>query len=142
MLLISVTVVHSFQMDNIRTIRRSSTIRRVIKDILTQQEFDEVTKNNMLDYPIVIDFQKSQCRPCKRIAPAYEALSAKYKEKVLFYKVDADSSKEALALMRANGVRSVPTFHIWRKGELVDTVQGARMEEVEQSIQDELKKEL
>jgi len=78
----------------------------------------------------VVDFQKSACKPCIRIAPEFIALSEKYGSSCMFFKVDGDGSKEALALLKANGIRSVPTFHVWVKGQRVDMVQGAHLDEV------------
>ena len=123
-------------------LQRSETIRlQVIGNILTPEEFEEITTKSVSKVPCVIDFQKSECKPCKKIAPDYEALSVKYDGKVRFFKIDADTSKEALALMKANGVKSVPTFHVWTEGVKVDTVQGAHLDEVEETIVIELKKQ-
>jgi hypothetical protein len=64
----------------------------------------------------------------------------KYRDKVEFYKIDADSSKEALDVMRANGIKTVPTFHIWRNQEKIDTIIGAHIDDLENKLIDELKK--
>jgi thiol-disulfide isomerase/thioredoxin len=76
-----------------------------------------------------------------KIAPAFEALSKQYEGKAKFYKVDADSSKEALALMKVMGVRSVPTFHIWNAGTRIESIQGAHLDEVEYTLKLELSKQ-
>jgi thioredoxin 1 len=36
--------------------------------------------------------------------------------------------------MKREGVRSVPTFHFWKNGQKLDTVNGARIEEVEAAV--------
>jgi thioredoxin 1 len=126
---------------NIRRIKLILTApKSVIMDILSNEAFENVTLKSHSKHPIVIDFQKSQCKPCKRIAPAFEALSMKYRDKVEFYKIDADSSKEALVVMRANGIKTVPTFHIWRNQEKIDTIIGAHIDDLENILIDELKK--
>lgn len=112
-----------------------------IGNILTPEEFESITTKSTTNVPCVIDFQKSECKPCKKIAPDYEALSVKYDGKVNFFKIDADTSKEALALMKANGIKSVPTFHVWVGGNKVDTVQGAHLDEVEEILVIELNKQ-
>ena len=112
---------------------RSSILRRsisrlfAIEPLLTTEEFEAVTSKTVSKIPSVIDFQKSGCKPCIKVAPAYEALAKKYEGQANFYKVDADTSKEALGLMKTMGVRSVPTFHVWAAGEKVDSVQGAHV---------------
>lgn len=112
-----------------------------IGNILTPEEFESITTKSTTNVPCVIDFQKSECKPCKKIAPDYEALSVKYDGKVNFFKIDADTSKEALSLMKANGIKSVPTFHVWVGGNKVDTVQGAHLDEVEEILVIELNKQ-
>ena len=112
-----------------------------ITNILTSEEFENITTKSSSKVPCVIDFQKSECKPCKKIAPDYEAMSVKYDGQVNFFKIDADTSKEALSLMKANGVKSVPTFHVWVEGVKVDTVLGAHLDEVEETLVIELKKQ-
>lgn len=77
--------------------------------------------------PIVVDFQKSNCRPCAKAIPIFNSLSEKFDGKAIFCKVDADSWDGALQLMRANGVKSVPTFQIWQRGSKLHSVQGAKV---------------
>lgn len=43
-------------------------------------------------------------------------------------------------MMKVQGIRSVPTFHIWNAGVRIDTIQGAHIDEVEAAVEDELKK--
>ena len=96
----------------------------IIQNILTADELDSITTKNTEDVlPVVIDFQKSKCAPCLKVAPLYEALAKRYEGKARFFKVDADSSPEALSVMKANGIRSVPTFHVWRLGTRIDSIQ-------------------
>ena len=122
--------------------RTHRTNLQAIGNILTPEEFESITTRSSSNVPCVIDFQKSECKPCKKIAPDFEALSIKYTGKVDFFKIDADTSKEALALMKANGIKSVPTFHIWVAGIKVDTVQGAHLDEVEETLIVELNKQI
>jgi len=42
--------------------------------------------------------------------------------------------------MKANGIRSVPTFHVWRLGTRIDSIQGSHIDEVEALIEGELQK--
>jgi Thioredoxin len=67
------------------------------------------------------------------VLPKFIELSEKYKN-VVFLKCIGDASKEAGALMKREGVRSVPAFHIWKSGSRIEVVNGARIEEVEAVI--------
>lgn len=89
----------------------------LINEILNRNQLDEITSKSST--PIIIDFQKSQCKPCIRVAPLFKDLSEKYNSNVTFYKVDADSSAEALALLKELNIRSVPTFYIYNHGRKV-----------------------
>jgi thioredoxin 1 len=113
---------------------------KAIGNILTPEEFESITTKSTSKIPCVIDFQKSNCKPCKKIAPDFEALSVKYDGKVRFFKIDADSSKEALSLMKNNGIKSVPTFYVYVEGIKVNTILGAHLDEVEETLISELKK--
>lgn len=82
------------------TYQRISRIYADIIDIPNQIAFNEATTRNEVNIPIVIDFQKSNCRPCIKVAPLLRNLANKYENKVKFYKVDADSSKECLMILK------------------------------------------
>ncbi len=122
---------NAFTRDMKQPIARIFKLRSIV-DIVSEEAFKEATASaNTIS---VVDFQKSKCKPCIKVAPLYISLAEKYTENARFYKVDADSSPEALGILKANGVRSVPTFQIWNKGALVDTVQGAHIDEVEEIL--------
>lgn len=105
-----------------------------IESIHNGEQYSQITLEESKEMPLVIDFQKSQCKPCKRIAPEFEALAVKYSSSIKFYKVDADSSKDALAVLKSAGIRSVPSFHIWKDGAIKESIQGAHMDELEEIL--------
>ena len=111
---------------------RMNHLMSIVENIITKDQFTQIVASNAgSGKPAVVDFQKSQCKPCIRIAPEFDALAVKYDSQVNFYKVDADTSKEALLLLKQEGVRSVPTFQVYFGGEKVDRVQGAHIDELE-----------
>lgn len=63
---------------------------------------------------VVVCFGASWCGPCRRLAPQYEAWSAKYGLKALFVKVDVDAEP---LLAKRYGVRAVPAVFV-QKGEV------------------------
>jgi thioredoxin 1 len=85
------------------------------------------------DKLVVVDYSTTWCGPCKLVLPKYLELSDKYPQ-VTFLKCIGDASTEASALMKREGVRSVPTFHLWKGGNRVDVVNGARIEDVEAAV--------
>lgn len=117
---------------------RSAHVLQLVKAITSDEEFQrlvlEASSSNP-NVPIcIVDFQKSKCRPCIRAAPVFEKLSEKYGDIANFYKVDADSWPGALKLMKSHGVKTVPTFQIWRNGIKVETIEGSHLEELEQKL--------
>ena len=115
-----------------RAFHRAISKFYAISNIETQSEYETILKATK--GLTVVDFQKSNCRPCKRVAPLIEAMAEQYGNSCSFYKVDADSSPDALALMKHVGVRSVPTFYIWKDGKQIDKIQGAHVDELEQLL--------
>lgn len=82
---------------------------------------------------LVVAMKAEWCGPCKRIAPAYERMSEDYRAKAVFLRADADRSKElALAL----GVKALPTFVFFHRGERVGVVQGADEAKLASTVRD------
>jgi thioredoxin 1 len=57
--------------------------------------------------PCVIDFYADWCRPCKMVAPIMDELSAEYRGKIQFYKVNIDMEEE---LANAFNIQSIPNI--------------------------------
>ena len=82
---------------------------------------------------VVVDYSTTWCGPCKMVFPKYQELSDRVND-VVFLKCIGDTSNEASALMKREGVRSVPAFHLWKNGARVDIINGARIEDVEAAV--------
>ncbi|MBQ0061358.1 MAG: thioredoxin fold domain-containing protein [Bacteroidales bacterium] len=105
--------------------------------LLTESQFEEKVarfRENPRKYigekPCIVDFYAVWCGPCKKLAPIMEALSVKYQDKVLFYKVDVDRAEELSAVY---GIQSIPTLFFCANGEiraLVGFVPQPELEEI------------
>lgn len=88
---------------------------------VTDATFDAEVKNS--DIPVVVDFWAEWCGPCKQIGPALEEIAAEMEGKVKIAKVDVDSNPNAAAAM---GVRGIPALFVFKDGQAVSNLAGAR----------------
>lgn len=80
----------------------------------------------------VVDFYATWCGPCKAVAPQYEQMSRYYdSSKVSFCKVDVDRCQDCAAAFH---VTAMPTFIVFRNGEVVESIRGANMQRLQQVV--------
>ena len=74
------------------------------------------------DQVTVIDLWAEWCGPCRQMVPIINELAEEYAGKVQIGKLNVDDNPSVPTKF---GVRGIPTFLIFKKGELVDKVVGA-----------------
>ena len=74
------------------------------------------------DVPVLVDFYADWCGPCKMMAPAVDALAAKYQGRALVAKLDTDASPQTAARFQ---IRGIPTVIVFEKGQLARKQSGA-----------------
>ncbi|XP_006626650.1 thioredoxin-like protein 1 [Lepisosteus oculatus] len=82
----------------------------------------------------VVKFTMAGCRPCVRIAPAFNMLSNKYPQ-AMFLEVDVHVCQATAA---ANNISATPTFLFFRNKVKVDQYQGADASGLEEKIKQHL----
>lgn len=88
---------------------------------VTDADFDaEVLRS---DVPVLVDFWAPWCGPCKAMNPIIEELEATYAGKVKVVKMNVDENTNA---PNKYNVMSIPTFIIFKGGELFTQFIGAR----------------
>ena len=81
---------------------------------------NEVLKS---DKPVLVDFWAEWCHPCRKVAPLLEEIAKEMGDKVEIVQVNIDENPETT---RAYRVMSVPTLTIFKGGEPVSSVTGAK----------------
>eukprot|EP00850_Spirogloea_muscicola_P021429 SM000249S08240 [mRNA] locus=s249:13273:14359:+ [translate_table: standard] len=75
------------------------------------------------DRLVVLDMYTQWCGPCKLIAPKLDVLSGEYMD-VVFLKLDCNLENKPLA--KELGIKTVPTFKLFKRKEVVGQVTGAK----------------
>ena len=73
--------------------------------------------------PVLVDFWATWCGPCKMIAPVLEEIAAEKAGELTVAKLDVDANPET---MRNFGVQSIPTLILFKNGEPVKRMVGAK----------------
>lgn len=87
---------------------------------VNDQTFDETLQDT--EYAIV-DFTADWCPPCKMMHPIYQQMAQKYGEQVKFLEVDSEQSPQ---LVVRYSIHAMPTFTLFKNGEPVQRLVGAR----------------
>ena len=85
---------------------------------LTDVNFDQSITG---DVPVIVDFWATWCGPCQFMLPIFTRIAKKYKT-IRFARVNVDN---APGISQRYGVYAIPTFLVFKNGELVDKAMGA-----------------
>ena len=85
---------------------------------LTSQNFNQEISNNDL---LLVDFWAEGCGPCKSMHPIFTRMAKKYKQ-VRFARVNVDNAQD---IAMKYGVQSIPTFIMFKNGEIANQMVGA-----------------
>ena len=88
---------------------------------LTDTTFDEII--NSTSEPVVVEFWAEWCGPCKTIAPVLEEIAQEQAGNVKITKLNVDDNP---ASAQRFGVMSIPTMIVFRNGEAVERIVGAK----------------
>lgn len=72
--------------------------------------------------PILVDFWAEWCSPCRMVAPVLDELADELDGKVRIGKLNVDHNQE---LSMRYQVQSIPTFLLFKNGEVADRMMGA-----------------
>ncbi len=75
----------------------------------------------------IVDLWAEWCGPCKAMTPIVEELAAEYEGRALVGKINVDDNSETPTNY---GVRGIPTFLIFKDGELKERLVGTQSKSV------------
>ncbi|HBL30969.1 MAG TPA: thioredoxin [Acidobacteria bacterium] len=87
---------------------------------ITQDNFEsEVLRS---DTPVLVDFWAEWCGPCRMVAPVLDQLAEEMDGKVRIAKLNVDENQQIAYQFQ---VSSIPTFILFKNGEMADRTLGA-----------------
>ncbi|MEK7255126.1 MAG: thioredoxin [Bacteroidota bacterium] len=96
---------------------------------LTSENFETEVLNN--EMPVLVDFWAKWCGPCKMVKPVLEELADEMGGTVVIAQLDIDENQE---LAYRYQVSSIPTFILFKNGQMADRMMGAMPKSAFQSF--------
>jgi thioredoxin 1 len=95
---------------------------------VTAANFDETIGQGVT----MVDFSAEWCQPCKMMAPVIDELATEFDGKATVAKLDIDNAQDIAVKY---GVNAVPTFIVFKDGEVANKLQGLQdKDELTQAI--------
>ena len=100
---------------------------------VTSENFPALVLERSRQIPVLVDFWADWCGPCQMQMPVLHKLVDDYDGKFALAKVNTDEQRELAAQYN---IRSLPTMHLYKNGELVEEVLAAQTESTLRNLLD------
>jgi len=90
------------------------------RDVTDQSFADDVLAS---EKPIMVDFWAEWCGPCRAVSPILDQIATEHAEEIDVVKLNVDDNPETAMKYQ---ITSIPTMKVFKGGEVVKTVIGAK----------------
>jgi thioredoxin len=90
---------------------------------VTDDTFHDLVLSPSLGKAVLVDFWAQWCPPCHMLSPVLEEIAAELSDKLIVAKVNVDENQVTAQRYR---VLAMPTLSVFRNGEVISQVVGAR----------------
>jgi thioredoxin 1 len=90
----------------------------------TDGNFDRVVLRS--DKPVLVDFWAEWCGPCRRLAPAIDAVAEQYAKRARVVKLNVDAGP---VTAKRYGIQGIPTLILFRDGAEKERIVGSASKE-------------
>ncbi len=92
-----------------------------IAHAVTDATFADEVLNS--DKTVLVDFWAEWCGPCRAVSPILDQIAAEHPDKIRVVKLNVDENPQMAAKYQ---ITSIPAMKVYRGGEVVKTVIGAK----------------
>jgi thioredoxin 1 len=99
----------------------TETTSSVIK--VTDDTFQDLVLSSSFGKAVLVDFWAQWCPPCHLLSPVLDEIAAELSDKLVVAKVNVDENQ---VTAQRYGILAMPTLSVFRDGEVISQVVGAR----------------
>jgi thioredoxin 1 len=90
---------------------------------VTDDTFQDLVLSSSLGQAVLVDFWAQWCPPCHMLSPVLDEIAAELRDKLIVAKVNVDENQ---VTAQRYGILAMPTLTVFRNGEIISQVVGAR----------------
>ena len=90
---------------------------------VTDDTFQDLVLSESFGKAVLVDFWAQWCPPCHMLSPVLEEIAAELSAKLIVAKLNVDENQ---VIAGRYGILAMPTLSVFRNGEMISRVVGAR----------------